>query len=291
MSLTVPLDQLYDALLEKTGYLAALQAKGSDENISRIENVQELKTNILSYIRETGDSSLAGFMDEVALYTDLDNYDKDSDCVVMMTMHSAKGLEFPNVYIVGAEDGIFPGTRAIGEHDEMEEERRLCYVAITRARKRLYITCAKRRMLFGRTSANKPSRFLDEIPDADIDRPESEYSSSFGSAGRGFSSWSSSDFDDGAVPRAGTARSYTPKRAVPQRKTATVAPPSGAKSASAAAPSFSLGDRITHKAFGKGVITKMTPMGGDHLIEIDFDGPGTKRLMLRAASRSMTKDD
>ncbi len=287
MSQTSPLDQLYDALLEKTGYLAALQAKESDENLSRIENVQELKTNILSYIKETGDSSLAGFMDEVALYTDLDNFDNNADCVVMMTMHSAKGLEFPNVFIVGAEEGIFPGTRAIGEQDEMEEERRLCYVAITRARKRLYITCAKRRMLFGRTSANKPSRFLEEIPDDDIDRPEPAYND-FGSTGRGFSSYSSYNY--GSAPRSGSTRSYTSKSAAPARKPS-VAPPSGKSVSDAPAPDFSLGDRITHKAFGSGVITKMTPMGGDHLIEIEFDGTGAKRLMLRAASRSMTKDD
>lgn len=299
LSRSVPLDQLYDAMLEKTGYLAALQAKASDENLSRIENVQELKTNILSYIKETGDSSLEGFMDEVALYTDLDNMDRDADSVVMMTMHSAKGLEFPNVYIVGAEEGIFPGTRAIGEQDEMEEERRLCYVALTRARKQLYISCAKRRMLFGRTSANKPSRFLDEISDEDIDRPDKEYPTSFASAthdyiprstdpgvmGRSFSIYSN---DYNAVPRAGTSRSYTSKIAASAPKKQPVAPPSRK---AADIPAFSAGDRVSHKAFGSGVITKMTPMGGDHLIEIEFDGLGTKRLMLRAASRSMIKDE
>lgn len=138
--------------------------------MARLENVNELKTNILGYIKETGDATLAGFLDEVALYTDIDSYDRDTDCAVMMTMHSAKGLEFPEVYIVGMEEGLFPGVRCIGEPEEMEEERRLCYVALTRARERLYLSCARQRMIFGRTSMNLPSRFTEEIPEEDLER-------------------------------------------------------------------------------------------------------------------------
>lgn len=290
LSRTLPVDELYDALLEKTGYLSALQARQTDENLSRIENVQELRTNIFSYIKETGDSSLAGFMDEVALYTDLDNYDRSADCVVMMTMHSAKGLEFPNVFIVGAEEGIFPGTRAIGEAEEMEEERRLCYVAITRARKRLYITCARRRMLFGRTGANRPSRFLEEISDDDIDRPETEYGADSPS-GFGFSSYSDYSYTGGSGSSrtdyiSGYKSGYSSGKVRSPRSSS-----GGASAAVKAPPEFSLGDRVLHRAFGSGVITKMTPMGGDHLIEIEFDGLGTKKLMLRAASRNMTKEE
>ena len=107
--------------------------------------------------------TLAGFLDEIALYTDLDSHDPDQDCVVMMTMHAAKGLEFPVVFLVGAEEGIFPGIRAIGETEEMEEERRLCYVAMTRAKEKLYLTCASQRMLFGRTSANRPDVYKRQV--------------------------------------------------------------------------------------------------------------------------------
>ena len=168
LSETQPVDALYDAVLEQTGYIRALQEKGGDESLARIENVNELKTNILGYIKETGDTSLSGFLDEVALYTDIDSYDRDADCAVMMTMHSAKGLEFPDVFIVGMEEGLFPGARCIGDPEEMEEERRLCYVALTRAKERLCLTCARQRMIFGRTSMNLPSRFTEEIPAEDI---------------------------------------------------------------------------------------------------------------------------
>ena len=160
----LPVDQLYDLVLEATGYEKQLREKGGDENLARIENIAELKTNILGYMKETGDASLSGFLDEVALYTDLDSYSADADCVVMMTMHSAKGLEFPEVFVVGMEEGLFPGARCIGDDAEMEEERRLCYVALTRARQKLYLTCARQRMIFGRTAMNLPSRFVDEIP-------------------------------------------------------------------------------------------------------------------------------
>ena len=135
------------------------------EDRTRLENVHEVLSSIQNYLENAVDEpSLAGFLDEIALYTDLDSHDPSEDCVVMMTMHSAKGLEFPVVFVVGVEEGIFPGIRAIGEAEEMEEERRLCYVAMTRAKEKLYMTCASQRMLFGRTNSNRPSRFLGEIP-------------------------------------------------------------------------------------------------------------------------------
>ena len=115
-----------------------LRPKGTVDDIARVENVRELKTGIIDYMKESGDNTLEGYLANVALYTDMDSYDPDADCVILMTMHSAKGLEFPTVFVVGMEDGILPSMRAIGEGDEMEEERRLCYVAITRAKERLY---------------------------------------------------------------------------------------------------------------------------------------------------------
>ena len=163
---TLPLDQFYEEMMIRTGYAAMLETKNTVEDRTRLENIRELLTSIRGYMENAGDEpTLAGFLDEIALYTDLDSHDPDQDCVVMMTMHSAKGLEFPVVFVVGAEEGIFPGIRAIGEPDEMEEERRLCYVAMTRAKEKLTLTNARQRMLYGRTTTSLPSRFLEEIPE------------------------------------------------------------------------------------------------------------------------------
>lgn len=269
MAESLPLDELYDLLIERSGYVAALQTEKTDENIGRIENIGELKTNILSYMRETGDGSLAGFLDEIALYTDIDSLDKDSDAVVMMTLHTAKGLEFENVYIVGAEEGIFPGIRSIGEPEELEEERRLCYVGLTRAKKKLTLTCARQRMIFGKTTSNLPSRFVREIPE--------EYIETLGAP-------SNSSFYDNETPERrgdfypgyGGGEKPIPQRPVPASTTKKPSADHG----------FKVGDRISHRAFGEGTVEKMTPMGGDFLIEIQFAG-GLKKLMLKAAAPNM----
>ena len=259
-------DVLYDELLEKSGYLNALSESTDEKDQTRLENIKELKSSIISYMKDSGDSTLEGYLANVALYTDLDNYDRDADCVIMMTMHSAKGLEFPTVFIVGMEESIFPGIRAIGEPGEMEEERRLCYVAITRAKKQLNLVCARQRMLFGRTTANKVSRFVDEIPEEHIQKNIPK--------GYGF--------------RERPAELNFAYKVPPVRTHQVSAPP--AKKPAPAAPAFALGDNVRHKAFGAGVIVKITPMGGDHLIEINFEGLGTKKLMLRAAAQHMVKE-
>lgn len=274
MSLHAAPDALYDAVLEQTGYICALQAKDTDENAARIENVRELKTNILNYVNTSQAPSLSGFLEEVALYTDLDNYDAGAESVVMMTMHSAKGLEFTNVYIVGMEEGIFPGQRVIGEAEEMEEERRLCYVALTRAKKKLYLCCARQRVLFGQTLSGRESRFADEIPEEHLERigAVAQRPSGFAFGSKGYAS-------SGFAPRSGFA---------PPAKRRTFLAPAETGSAKPA-PAYKTGDAIRHKAFGEGVIVKMTPMGGDHLVEIEFAGAGMKRLMLRAAAAHMEK--
>lgn len=262
-------DALLDEIIDKTGYIRALEEKNTQEDRTRIENVEELRSSIIGYMKESDDNTLEGYLANVALYTDLDNYDPDADTVVMMTMHSAKGLEFPTVYIVGMEEGIFPGIRAIGEQAEMEEERRLCYVAITRAERELELVCARQRMIFGRTTANRVSRFVDEIPDEHIEK----------NIPKGYAHKDPSR----------EQQSYAHKRrtyydtlkggvAAPAANTASTAPNA----------SFAVGDSIRHKAFGEGVITKMSPMGGDYLVEINF-AQGAKRLMLRAAAPHMTK--
>ena len=258
----MPLPEFYDEVMLRTGYAAMLESKPTEENKTRLENIRELKSSIQSYVQNAEVPSLAGFLEEIALYTDLEQYNEGDDAVVMMTMHSAKGLEFPNVFLVGFEDGLFPGMRAIGDQEEMEEERRLCYVAITRAKKNLTICYAKQRMLYGRTSASLQSRFLREIP------------------------------EDITVKKGGYA-AYTAPAAYQQRQQsngyiaksfARFVPP-------AAGPSLDLnkGDMVQHTAFGKGMVLSVIKMGGDALLEIAFDEIGTKKLMANTASAHMKR--
>lgn len=281
LSETAAPDVLFDEIVDKTGYVRALEEKNNDESNARIENIGELKSNILGYLKETGNGSLAGFLDEVSLYSDIDNLEQDDNNVVLMTMHSAKGLEFDNVYIIGVEEGIFPGVRCIGEPEEMEEERRLCYVGLTRAKKRLSLICARQRMLFGKTSSNSPSRFVDEIPGEYLERREAPGNDSFVST-RG-SAFGSGTFHDSASRGGYGGEARKPAFTEPARKPLAPKP-----QAPAAAPAFKLGDTVEHSAFGKGGIIKMTPMGGDSLVEIQFE-QGTKRLMLKAAAMHMKK--
>lgn len=267
--------ELYDEMIEKTGYVAALEAKTATDPDARgrIENVLELKSSIISYEQEAEEPSLGGFLDEVSLFTDIERYDEGADAVVLMTMHSAKGLEFPNVFIIGMEEGMFPGMRSIGMEEELEEERRLCYVGITRARRKLFITCARRRMIFGRTSFNPPSRFVDELPDDCIEERKSELIDRPESGG--FRQRFDFFEDDGPSAR---------KRDV-YRKAAAVS----ASKPAAPAMKLEAGDKVTHTAFGDGVVAAVKPMGGDALVEIQFEGVGLKRLMLKTASKFLTR--
>ena len=268
-------DELLDALLDKTGYVRVLEEKNTTEDTARAENVREVKTSILTYMKESGDNTLEGYLANVALYTDMDNYDPEADAVILMTIHSAKGLEFPTVFLVGMEETIFPGLRAIGEPDEMEEERRLCYVAITRAKERLYLTSAHNRMIFGRTTANRVSRFVFEIPEEHI-RKSIPRNYGFQERTREEGFFASRPNRERAAPRT-----------APPAKPAFAAPGSEKKQAGG---SFAVGDKVRHKAFGHGEIVKMTPMGGDFLVEIRFEvAPNPKKLMLRAAAQHMEK--
>ena len=269
------LPDFYDELLIQSGYVDMLQAKDTEENKTRLENVRELKSSIHAYVQNAELPTLAGFLEEIALYTDLEQYNEGDDAVVMMTMHSAKGLEFPHVFLVGFEDGLFPGMRAIGDAEEMEEERRLCYVAITRAKQTLTITHAKQRMLYGRTSAALPSRFLREIPEECMVKKggyRRVQESSFG-YDSGYSSYSS--YPSYAVP----ARKPQPKRV----ESAMVS------NANASYLDLNQGDMVMHAAFGKGMVLSVMKMGGDALLEIAFDDIGTKKLMAKTASAHMKK--
>ena len=312
---TLELTDFYEEALRDTGYIAALQAKNTVENRTRIENAQELRSSIQSYLEGAEEQSLNGFLDEVALYTNLDNADNNEDCVVMMTMHAAKGLEFPRVFIVGMEEGIFPGTRSIGEPEEMEEERRLCYVALTRAEEQLYLTCANQRMLFGRTTSNLPSRFTDEIPERCLiqsgrrrTEEEREYGGQWGSVRQERQHQERQDYyaqrreerrnfgGSYSIPvPSGGSRSgkplgggisiggRTPQPTAKRPAAVKAAPPSSSN------VPFHTGDLVKHTAFGRGMIVSMKPMGGDALLEVAFDSVGTKKLMLKAASQHMKK--
>ncbi len=261
------LPELYDHVLSLTGYEEMLVKKGDSESLGRLENVMELKSNLADFEERTEEPTLAGFMEEVSLFTDIDRMDENADAVVMMTMHSAKGLEFPNVFLCGMEDGIFPSFRSMDSQEETEEERRLCYVAMTRAKKSLTLTCAERRMMYGQTRYSKPSQFLEEIPKEHAD------SNIYG------------EKPDELKELARTAtEQYRPKRS---REISSFGKKSG--SSKIAAIDLKPGDQVDHKAFGHGMIASCKPMGGDVLLEIIFDKIGTKRLMAKAAMQFMKK--
>ena len=259
----MPLDEFYDAVMVRTGYIAMLEGKPTEENLTRLENIRELKSSIYAYMQNAQIPTLSGFLEEIALYTDLESYSDEDDTVVIMTMHSAKGLEFPSVFLVGFEDGLFPGMRAIGEHEEMEEERRLCYVAITRAKQELTITYAKQRMLYGRTNASLPSRFIKEIP------------------------------EDVYVKKGGyqTAPTYSTAYTTPNYRKPAVNMSSFTYTTPEKTTYLQLnkGDMVMHTAFGRGMVLSVVKMGGDALLEIAFDRIGTKKLMAKTASVHLKK--
>ena len=281
---SMEMDAFYDEVCQDSGYLTMLEAKNDVESRSRAENVKELRSSIVSYLDNHPEGvSLAGFLDEIALYTDLDNQNPDDNSVVMMTMHSAKGLEFPSVYVVGLEENVFPGSRAMGDIEEMEEERRLCYVAMTRAKEHLTMTNARQRMLFGHTTNNLASRFLGEIPAKNCDwqgkqterpreaKPRYDYGFSGAAGVSGISGV-------GASSRGGFNRPVSVRNTHSQ------------SAAKPTALSLKKGDMVQHKAFGRGMVMSIQPMGGDALIEIAFDEHGTKRLMMNSAKAFMKKE-
>jgi len=258
------LPEFYDHLMQRTGYIAMLESKPTEENKTRLENIRELKSSIQAYVQNADEPTLAGFLDEITLYTDIEELSDSDDAVVLMTMHSAKGLEFPHVFLVGFEDGLFPGMRAIGDVEEMEEERRLCYVAITRAKETLCISYAKQRMLYGRTNAALQSRFLREIPE-DLTRRKGGYYQS-----------DVRDFQQRQPFQ--NIQPYTTHKELRRYSDST---------AKSACPDFNKGDMVMHTAFGKGMVLSVLKMGSDALLEIAFDEIGTKKLMAKTASAHM----
>ena len=263
------LPEFYDEVLSRTGYVDMLNAKDTEENKTRLENVRELKSSIHSYMENTEQPTLAGFLEEIALYTDIEQYNESDDAVVMMTIHSAKGLEFPHVFLVGFEDGLFPGQRSIGDNAEMEEERRLCYVAMTRAKKSLTISYARERMIYGRTSSSLPSRFLKEIPEGCIRRKGGFRPKPTASSGGYERSYSS--YNNRPKPHYHSESSMISSKPAAQMIR------------------LQQGDMVMHSAFGRGMVLTVNEMGGDALLEIAFDDIGTKKLMAKTASPFLKK--
>ena len=257
------LAELYNLIIEHTGYENYLRAEKENADV-RIENIEELSSNIIKFEEDYGDEAdLSNFLEEISLMTDIDNYDADADTCVMMTLHSAKGLEFPVVFITGMEDGLFPSNASISNPEEINEERRLAYVGITRAKEKLYLTKTKYRMLFGSTTYNKDSRFLGEIPSELVERTGEgrlRTSSAFSSSGTGGKI--SVGVGKGAKSMAGVPRAGAYQ-------------PPAAKSG----VTYKVGDVVLHKLFGKGMIMTAEKMGNDTLLEIAFDKAGTKKLM------------
>ncbi|WP_407721568.1 ATP-dependent helicase [Ruminococcus sp. JE7B6] len=257
------LAELYNLIIEHTGYENYLRVEKENADV-RIENIEELSSNIIKFEEDYGDKAdLSNFLEEISLMTDIDNYDADADTCVMMTLHSAKGLEFPVVFITGMEDGLFPSNASISNPEEINEERRLAYVGITRAKEKLYLTKTKYRMLFGSTTYNKDSRFLGEIPSELVERTGEgrlRTSSAFSSSGTGGKI--SVGVGKGAKPMAGVPRAGAYQ-------------PPAAKSGI----TYKVGDVVLHKLFGKGMIMTAEKMGNDTLLEIAFDKAGTKKLM------------
>lgn len=267
---SMPISELIKEISVRSGYISMLEAENTEEARDRINNIAELVSSAAVFESQSEEATLGAFLEEIALMTDIDNLDDSADRVVLMTLHSAKGLEFDNVFIAGAEEGLFPGQRSIESNEELEEERRLMYVGITRAKKRLYITHTQRRTIYGMTKYNQPSRFLNEIPKELIkplyskDRPPQAMSPS--SAGFG-SKISVRKIDLNAAPQI-------------RRPAASASAPAGMK--------FEIGDRVVHKTFGAGTLLSKKPMGGDTLLEIDFDKTGTKKIMANFAK--LTKE-
>ncbi|MCI6421030.1 MAG: DNA helicase PcrA [Blautia sp.] len=253
----VSVSELLKDIIEETGYVAELQAEGTEEAEGRIENINELITKVVSYEEENEDPTLSGFLEEVALIADIDTVDGDDNQVLLMTLHSAKGLEFPYVYLAGMEDGIFPSYMTITADDptEIEEERRLCYVGITRAMKELTLTCAQQRMIRGETQYNRPSRFIREIPRELVE------------LGRNFKEQKVKEIP---LPKsmkqmreAFRQPAFMPKQFEVKKETSL---------------SYNVGDTVKHIKFGVGVVKDIAEGGRDYEVTVDFDKVGVKKM-------------
>ncbi len=269
------LNDLLQEVLDVTKYLDYLQEEPETYE-DRVNNIKELSSMFIKYEEESEDANLSEFLEDVALISDIDSYNEDEDAVVLMTLHSAKGLEFPVVFIPGMEEGIFPGNQSMFSEEDLEEERRLAYVGITRAKKKLYLISSQQRMLYGQTSRNMPSRFLREIPSSVIDDQSvvARRSTGFTTPRTAYANASRNELGHSSNNKVG---SYT------QSSSSAHKFGQAGNAAQKNNIDFKVGDTVCHKSFGTGTVLTITPMGGDMLLEVAFDKAGTKKMMANYA--------
>lgn len=269
--------QIITEILNKTGYIKALEVEGTLQAENRIENINEFLTVAGEFEEESAENTLADFLDSITLSSDIDQVEDTEDSVTLMTLHMAKGLEFPVVFLVGMEEGVFPSFRSIGEQKELEEERRLCYVGITRAKRFLYLTCAKKRTIFGSTTCNKISRFIEEIPkemlkgSENINKTPNKYvEQNFNGEVRGYKEGFASTAKKPTY-QFRTAESFLKTVAMPQEAFVDL-------------NKFKIGQTVYHKKFGEGIISDIEPEENDLKLDINFEKVGHKRLMAKYAN-------
>ena len=295
----IKISDLIKETLKKSGYTQALENENTIEAENRIENLDEFLTVAIEFEDESADNKLSDFLEGITLSSDIDNMEEAEETVTLMTLHSAKGLEFPVVFLAGMEEGIFPGYKSIGEPKELEEERRLCYVGITRAKEHLFLTCSKQRTIFGSTSCNQVSRFLREIPsdlldgyDDALGEKQENNSNIFGDSKY---SWTYGSKDNGNIktykidknePKVAAASSSTNSNGFMFRTAESFLNNLTKKSSGANVDlsKYKEGVRIYHKKFGEGVISNVEPEGDDLKVDIQFDKVGHKRLMAKFAN-------
>lgn len=264
--------ELAKAVLEETGYLRELQAEGTVESKGRLENLDEFLAMTAEFEKGSDDKSLSAFLETVALVADVDAFDPNGDAVVLMTLHSAKGLEFPVVFLVGMEEGIFPHSRAVMDSGELEEERRLCYVGITRARERLYLTHAAIRMVYGGLQAGVPSRFLLEVPEhliRDLQRERMERTNAT------------------AMQQQRAPMRSVPQPVRPAPAGSAISTPRPPQMTSGESASLRAGEKVVHPKWGPGTIVSISGEGADAMISVAFPGIGIKQLL--SAYAQLTK--
>ena len=294
----LPISELIKQTLKKSGYTKALENENTIEAENRIENLDEFLTVAIEFEEQEAENTLSAFLEGITLSSEIDNLEDDEEYVTLMTLHSAKGLEFPVVFLVGMEEGIFPGYKSISEPTELEEERRLCYVGITRAKEHLFLTCSKQRTIFGSTSYNPVSRFLGEIPEDLLDGYEeafgetsnkeemfqdSKYSWTYGSKNNG--NIKSYKITESKEPVAATSKTgNTNNQFLFRTAESFLNNLASKKTTTQDLSKYKAGLRIFHKKFGEGTISKVEPEGEDLKVDINFDKVGHKRLMAKFAN-------